>query len=293
MRGHHGKKCIIGFSKGVAVQGVMDVVKCTKKYFQTLIVVTGALGVTVSSAQAATSDYSVRVSAFAKYFDESDIPDAKLSENNLTTLTIAAASGPPSTLILNGGSASTSLATAGIIGYARAFGNSAAGEIGEGRFSAEFRDHVTFDLPDGMNTATIKAVFDIKGAITSNSSPENWQVNGALTFGLSGDGGIIAQDGLYDYSEPLFDHQLVGEWEVTDGVPVFIKALLSGSANAFGGGINLDFTSRGSNRLSFLMPDGTQFSSASGALLTAVPLPAPIYLLGCGIVLLIRRRSSQ
>lgn len=77
------------------MQGVMDVVKCTKKYFQTLIVVTGALGVTVSSAQAATSDYSVRVSAFAKYFDESDIPDAKLSENNLTTLTIAAASGPP------------------------------------------------------------------------------------------------------------------------------------------------------------------------------------------------------
>lgn len=260
--------------------------------FQARVVVsfTVAFFLAYASGSFATTNYSVRASAFSKYGSDTSNPDPVVLENAgfSTAMSATAIGGYPTSFGI------ASITSGSVRGGAAALGDLPGGEFGQGSFRAEIRDFVTFDLPDGMTSATIKAILDLSGTIQSNPGVngewvENWQVNGRLTLGRDGEGGIIAQDGLYDYNNPLFTHTLSAEWDVVDGEAIYLNSWISASADATSAGILLDFSLPGSNIVRLEMPEGTTFTSASGALLTAVPVPAPLFLLLSGVIALISR----
>ena len=231
----------------------------------------------------ATTDYFVRASANNNVITfPSSGPETNSSFNNLTTITATSSAGPASSLPLNSSNAIASLESASIRGAVAV--SSVDGKQADGSFGGEIRDHITFDLPDGLATATITAVFDIAGVLSASRDSstgglllQSWDINGALTFGSgnASGGGILLSQPDFD---ALFVRQLTAEVLVSDGVPVFVSAKLSATLRANAGGMLFDFNAADSNKLSFIMPDGTTFQSASGAFLTAVPLPASVWL---------------
>ena len=244
---------------------------------------------------AAVTDYFVRASAsnVVITFPGSG-PETNSSSNNLSTITATSSAGPASSLPLNSSSAIASLESASIRGAVSV--SSIENKQADGKFSGDIRDHLTFDLPDGMDTAVITAVFDIKGALSASQDLssgglllQSWDISGDLTFGSAHEGGNLYSQPDFD---PLFTHQLTAQWQVSDGVPVYIAAGFNVTLRAIAGAMLFDFNSADANQISLIMPEGTTFESASGAFLTAVPLPASVWLLGAALCGLFRWAGS-
>lgn len=258
-----------------------------------------AAGVWPVFVSGATTDYMVRASASNTVITFPGTgSETNTSFNNLTVITATSSAGPASSLALNSSNAIASLESASIRGAVSV--SSIDFKQADGKFSGEFRDYLTFDLPDGMDTATITAVFDIAGELAASQDLssgglllQSWDINGALTFGSASaaDNGILLSQPDF---EPLFSRQLTADWLVSDGVPVFISAKLSATLRANAGSMLFDFNGAGTNQVSFILPAGTSFQSASGAFLTAAPVPVPasLWLMAPAILGLMARRRT-
>ena len=235
----------------------------------------------------ATTDYSVRASASNGVITFPGTgPETNSSSNNLTTITATSSAGFASSLPLNSSNAIASLDSASIRGAVSA--TSIDNKQADASFSGEIRDYITFDLPDGLDTATITAVFDIAGELSASQDLsagglllQSWDISATLRFGSANaddNGSLLSQPNF----EPAFTRQLSVDWDVTEGEPVYLASKLTVVLRANAGGMLFDFNGVGDNQLSFVMPEGTTFTSASGAFLTAapVPIPASIWFLG-------------
>ena len=269
-----------------------------RKFINLAGLLIGSIFLQITLVEAATTDYFVRASASNSVITFPGTgSETNTSISNLTTITATSSAGPASSLPLNSSNAIASLESASIRGAVAV--SSVDGKQADGSFGGEIRDYLTFDLPDGMDTATITAVFDIGGNLSASRDLstgglllQSWDINGTLKFGgtnASENGILLSQPDF----ESMFARQLTAEWLVSDGVPVFVSAKLSATLRANAGGMLFDFNAADANQISLIMPAGTSFESASGAFLTAVPLPASVWLLVTGAAGLLhyRRRA--
>lgn len=262
--------------------------------------------------------YSVLVQATAFDFGDDNYTEQTFSETDgMTSLTAAVGpvTGARYSYYVPGASgnvvesrAGADLATGQLRGFVSATMNSGDpyNIPGRGESLAEFRDSVTFDLPDGMTSALIGITMTIDGTITNAeglvgpygcNNVNGSNIQGYLYLGgSSASTGSVHPCGLLATVLPTppasLPFELSVEKEVTDGqtLSLIARFILELANNQDQETVEFDFG--GTAGLEFNLPAGATFTSQSGVLLT-IPEPTTAALLGLALVgLALRRRLA-
>ena len=181
------------------------------------------------------------------------------------------------------------LATGELKVYVGARGASNAYYQGTASASASFRDSLSFDLPDGMSSATIAVSLAVTGSYELyQASNSTTYANTSLWFWEPGVSGYLIKedDTIYDGfggGGTGVPHTMTGNVVVEEGKEYQLSANLSASVKTQNPA-NLsyfDFVNTGA--LDIDMPAGVTFTSGSGVL---IPEPSTLTLIGLGLLAL-------